>query len=93
MPVRGGLMLNQHMNVPVAGSSLQAVENVAKVLAQIVFNERAGFQLQSTEVTDSTQLCGQVQFHKVTGNIRLGEKLPESGIVRRRRAVLFFHRS
>jgi len=33
---------------------LQAVEHIAEILPKTVLNERTGFQLQRTEVTDST---------------------------------------
>lgn len=45
-------MLNEHVNVAIPGGSFQAVENVAEILAEIILDERAGFQLQRAEIAD-----------------------------------------
>jgi hypothetical protein len=88
MFVRRRLVLNEHVNVAVTTGGFQAVEDVAEILAEVILNERAGFQFQRAEVADGLQLCGQVQLHKIPGNIRLRQELPERGIVGC--GVLFF---
>lgn len=67
--------------------SFQTVEHVAEILAEIIFNERAGFQLQCAEITDRAQFSGQVDLHKISCNILLRQELPEGGIVGNRRGV------
>lgn len=84
-------MLDEHVNITLAGCGFQAVEDVAEILAQIILNERAGFQLKCAEITDVAQLCGKVDFHKVPGNFRLGKKLPECCIMGRGGVLLLFH--
>lgn len=81
-------MFHEDMYVPVTCGGFQAVENVAEILAEIILNERAGFQLQCAELADCAQFCGQMQLHKIPGNIRLRQELPERGIVGG--GVLFF---
>jgi hypothetical protein len=53
-------VLNEHVNVAIPGGGFQAVENVAEILAEIILNERAGFQFQCAEVADGLQLCREV---------------------------------
>ncbi|CQG34662.1 Uncharacterised protein [Salmonella enterica subsp. enterica serovar Typhimurium str. DT104] len=86
-------MFNQDMNISVAGCGFQAVEDVAEILAEIILNKRAGFQFQCTEIADGTQLCRQMQLHKIPGNVRLCQKLPECRVVGSRRSVFLFHQS
>ncbi|KKW49208.1 hypothetical protein XB02_19405, partial [Pantoea ananatis] len=43
------------------------------------------------QIAQGEQRCGKVQFHKITGNRRLGQKLPESRIMWRGRASFTFH--
>ncbi len=69
------------MNISVAGGGFQAVEDVAEILAEIILNERAGLQFQRAEIADGPQLCRQMQLHKIPGNLRLRQELPERGIV------------
>jgi hypothetical protein len=40
--------------------------------------ERGG---RENAVADGPQLCWQMQLHKITGNVRLRQELPERGIV------------
>lgn len=91
MPVRGRLVLDEHVNVAVSGGGLQAVKDIAEVLPQIILYERARLQLQGAEVAERAQLCREMKLHKVPGNLRLREKLPESRVVRRGRAVFLLH--
>ena len=79
------------MNISVAGCGFQAVEDVAEILAEIILNERTGLQLQRAEIADCAQFCGQVNFHEITGNVRLRQELPERGIVWSGCAVFFLH--
>lgn len=65
-------MLDEHVDIAVARSGFQAVKDVAEILTEIVLNERAEFEFQRGE---------QVDFHKITCNLRLGKKLSEYGIV------------
>ncbi|PWJ72851.1 UNVERIFIED_ORG: hypothetical protein C7430_12210 [Pantoea agglomerans] len=48
MPVRGGLLLDKNMYVPIACTSFQAAECVTEILPVVVLNERTEFQLQCT---------------------------------------------
>ena len=91
VPVRRRLVLNEHVNVAVTTGGFQAVEDVAEILAEVILNERAGFQFQRAEVADGLQLSGQMQLHKIPGNIRLRQELPERGIVGSRCAVFLLH--
>ena len=84
-------MLNEHVNVAIPGGGFQAVEDVAEILAEVILNERAGFQFQRAEVADGLQLCREVQLHEIPGNIRLRQKLPERSIVRSGCAVFLLH--
>ncbi|KMN61263.1 hypothetical protein VK95_23430 [Leclercia sp. LK8] len=59
--------------------TLIAAADIAKILAEIILNERAGFKFQRAEIADCAQLCGQMQLHKIPGNIRLRKELPERG--------------
>lgn len=86
-------MFDQDMNISVADCSFQAVEDVTEILAEIILDERAGFQLQRAEIADCSQLCWQVDFHKIPRNIRLRQELPERGIVRRGCATILLHQS
>lgn len=63
----------------------------AEKMAEFILNEQAGSELQCAEIADRTQLCGQMQFHEITGNIRLRQELPERGIVRSGCGVFFLH--
>lgn len=84
------LVLNKHVNVAVAAGGFQAIENVAEILAEVILNKRAGFQLQRREVTDGTQFCREVQLHKIPGYFRLRQELPECRIVGCRRGGFLF---
>ena len=68
-------MLDEHVNVAIT-RPYRAVKGVAEVLAEIVLNERAGFELKRAEIADDAQFCGQVESHKITAKIRLSQKLP-----------------
>lgn len=91
MLIRGGLVFYEYVNIPITGCGFQAVEDVAEILSEILLNERAGFQFQRTEIADSAQFCRQMQRHKIPGNIRLRQELPERGIVRSGCAVFLLH--
>ncbi|KDQ85399.1 hypothetical protein CFSAN000203_19095 [Salmonella enterica subsp. enterica serovar Bareilly str. CFSAN000203] len=93
MLIRGGLMFYEYVNIPITGCGFQAVEDVAEILAEILLNERAGFQFQCTEIADGTQLCRKMQLHKIPGNVRLCQKLTECRVVGSRRSVFLFHQS
>ena len=86
-------MLNKHVNVAVAAGGFQAIENVAELLAEVILNKRAGFQLQRREVTDGTQFCREVQLHKIPGYLRLRQELPESRIMGCGCAVFLLHQA
>jgi len=89
MLIRAGLVLDKHVYVTVsAGGGFQAVEHVAEILAQIIFDKGAGLQLQRAEVTDGPQFGRQMDIHEVAGYFGLRQKLPESGIMGR---WIFFH--
>lgn len=85
------LVFDKYMDVTVAGGGFQAVEDVAEILAEIILNERAGFQFQRGKVADSAQLGRQMDLHKIPGNLRLGQELPERGVVGRWRVAFLFH--
>ncbi|EJK88500.1 hypothetical protein UUU_26010 (plasmid) [Klebsiella pneumoniae subsp. pneumoniae DSM 30104 = JCM 1662 = NBRC 14940] len=54
--IRAGLVLDKYHHVTVsAGGGFQAVEHVAEILAQVIFDKGAGLQLQRAEVTDGPQ--------------------------------------
>lgn len=74
-------MLDEHVDIIITCSGFQAVEDVAEILAEIILNERAGFEFQRAEIADCTQLCGQVDLQEIPCNIRLRQELPERGIV------------
>ena len=84
-------MLNEHVNVAVTTGGFQAVEDVAEILAEVILNERAGFQLQRAEVADGLQLCREVDLHEIPGDVRLRQELPECRIVGRGRSIFLFH--
>jgi hypothetical protein len=66
-------MLNEHVNVAVPGGGFQAVENVAEILAEVILNERAGFQFQRAEVADGTQFCREcssIKSRAISGCVR-----------------------
>ncbi|SAX85479.1 Uncharacterised protein [Klebsiella pneumoniae] len=84
-------MLNEHVNVAIPGGGFQAVEDVAEILAEVILNERAGFEFQRAEVTDGLQFCREMQFHEIPGNIGLRQELPECRIVRSGCAVFLLH--
>lgn len=93
MPVGHRLVLHKNVNVSIAGRSFQAVEHVAEILAQIILNERAGFQFQRAEIADCAEFRRQVDFHEIPGNIRLRQELPERGIVGSGCAAFLSHQS
>ncbi|VFS17879.1 Uncharacterised protein [Serratia liquefaciens] len=54
--IRAGLVLDKHVHVTVSAVvGFQAVEHVAEILAQVIFDKGAGLQLQRAEVTDGPQ--------------------------------------
>ena len=74
-------MLNEHVNVAIPGGGFQAVEDVAEILAEVILNERAGFEFQRAEVTDGLQFCrrcNSMKFRAISGR----QELPECRIVR-----------
>lgn len=91
MLIRGGLVFYEYVNIPVTGGGFQAVEDVTEILAEIILNERAGFQFQRAEIADGPQLCRQMQLHEIPCNIRLRQELPERGIVGSGCAAFFLH--
>lgn len=48
-------MLDRNMNISVTGSGFEAVEDVAEILTKIFLHERAGFQLQDTQIAHSAK--------------------------------------
>jgi hypothetical protein len=88
VPVRRRLVLNEHVNVAVTTGGFQAVEDVAEILAEVILNERAGFQFQRAEVADGLQLSGQCNFIKsraISGCVRNCLNVASWGV-----GVLFF---
>lgn len=60
-------MLDQHVDVAVAGGGLQAVQHVAVKGPQALFDKAAGLELKRTEVADGAQLSRQMHFDEITG--------------------------
>ena len=86
------LVFQVQMYVPViAGAGLHAPENVTGVLSQVLLNKCAGFQFQGGQIAECTQLCRQMEQHKVTRDIGICQELPEYGVVGV--GVLFFSSS
>lgn len=82
MFIRRRLVLNENMDISITGGCFQTVEHVTEILPEIIFNERARFQLQRAEIADRKQLCRQVYIHEIACGIRLCQKLPERRIMR-----------
>ena len=84
MFIRRGLVFDKHVHVTVsAGGGFQAVKHVAEIRTQVILDKAAGLQLQRAQITDSLQLCRQVQQHKIPRGIGMRQKLFESQIMRR----------
>lgn len=64
-------MLNQNMNKSVTGCCFQALQDIAEILANIILNERARFQLQRAEIADRAKFSRKVIIHETTGNVWL----------------------
>jgi len=90
--VRRRLVFDEHINITTPGRGFKTVEHVAELLTEIIFDERSGFQLLCAEIADGAQTCWQVELHKITGYIRLCQKLSERRIVWRGRRVFFIIR-
>lgn len=54
------VFLDRNMNISIADSGFQDVENIAEIWAKIVLNERARFQFQRAEIAYCAQLFGWV---------------------------------
>ncbi|EIB96350.1 hypothetical protein S7A_19839 [Pantoea sp. Sc1] len=81
------LMLNQNMNVTVASAYFKAVKHVAEILPKVILDKRTGFQRECAEIAYFPKLCRKMDFHKITGNIWLGQKLTEHSVMRCRGIV------
>lgn len=92
MFVRRRLVFDEHINITTPGRGFKTVEHVAELLTEIIFDERSGFQLLCAEISDGAQTCWQVELHKITGYIRLCQKLSERRIVWRGRRAFFIIR-
>ncbi|MHA1066457.1 hypothetical protein ACR9GP_21465 [Enterobacter ludwigii] len=56
----------EDINIFVAGGGFQAAEHSAELLAETIFNERAGFKYQRAEIA----VCALVNFQEINGNVR-----------------------
>jgi hypothetical protein len=66
-------VLNKHVNVAVAAGGFQAIENVAEILAEVILNKRAGFQLQrvrSQMARSSAGRCSSIKSRAISGCVR-----------------------
>lgn len=75
------LVLDEHVNVAVAGGGFQAVKYFAVVGAQTLFHKAAGFELQRAEVADGAKLRRQMQLDKVPGGVGVRQESFEGRIV------------
>ncbi|EOS95574.1 hypothetical protein ETR_07586 [Erwinia tracheiphila PSU-1] len=57
--IRRRLVLDEHVDITITCGGFQAVEDVAEILAEIIFDERAGFQFQRAEIADGGSPAGR----------------------------------